>query len=418
MKVPQIELIPLRAAVSSDHPSTLDVLVRIVPPTAPDDLKRPALNLGFAIDRSGSMSGQRKISFARQAVCYAVQQLLASDRVSVTIFDDQVQTLVRSTLAVDKADITRQIERIQPKGSTALHTGWLEGGIQISQHFNSEHLNRVILLSDGLANVGETNPDAIASDVHGLAKRGVSTTTMGVGNDYNEDLLEAMARSGDGNYYYIESPQQLPDIFQTELQGLMATVGHTVSLGIEPQGDVKVVDVLNDLDRNRQGRYQLPNLVVSNAIEVVVRLKVPAITVQAADLCYFRLAWNDPQQQQRQKVRAALHLPVVSSAQLEDFPLNSEVQEQVARLMAARAKQEVVRNLDRGDYAAARLSLEAARTQVSAAPVSARMSMELEALADLDADLASKDLTRARKKATYQSYQARRGIDTPGNFQL
>lgn len=416
MKVPQIELIPLRAAVSSDHPSTLDVLVRIAPPTTPDDLKRPALNLGFAIDRSGSMSGQRKIEFARQAVCYAVQQLLASDRVSVTIFDDQVQTLVRSTLAVDKADITRQIERIQPRGSTALHAGWLEGGIQVSQNLNSEQLNRVILLSDGLANVGETNPDAIASDVHGLAKRGVSTTSMGVGNDYNEDLLEAMARSGDGNYYYIESPQQLPDIFQTELQGLMATVGHTVSLGIEPQGDVKVVDVFNDLDRNRQGRYKLPNLVVGNPIEVVVRLRVPAMTVQAADLCYFRLAWNDPQQQHRQKVRAALHLPVVSSAQLE-FPLNPEVQQQVARLMAARAKQEVVRNLDRGDYAAARLSLEAARVQVSAAPVSAKMSMELEAMAALDADLASFDLTRARKKATYQSYQARRGIDTPGNFQ-
>lgn len=409
MKVPNIELVPLRAAVASDQPSTLDVLVRIIPPTAPDDIKRPVLNLGFVIDRSGSMGSQRKIEYARQATCYAVQQLTFTDRVSVTIFDDRVKTLVPSTLAVDQTAITNQIKQIQPKGSTALHAGWLEGGIQVSQHLNQEHLNRVILLSDGLANEGETNPDAIASDVNGLAKRGVSTTTMGVGNDYNEDLLEAMSRSGDGNYYYIESPEQLSGIFQTELQGLMATVGHTVSLGIEQQGDVKVVDVLNDFERNRYGRYQLPNLVVGNRIEVVVRLAIPAMKVQAADLCYFRLAWDEPQQHvSRQKVRTALHLPVVSSAQLSDFPINSEVQQQVARLMAARAKQEAVRNIDQGNYAAARLSLEAARTQLTAAPVSAAMSMELNALAALSHDLVSGDLKRVRKQATYQNYQARR----------
>lgn len=416
MKIPQIELLPLRAAVSSDHSSTLDVLVRIVSPSAPDDIKRPALNVGFVIDRSGSMGSQRKIEFARQATCYAVQQLTPTDRVSVTIFDDRVQTLVPNTLAVAEANITSQIERIQPAGSTALHAGWLEGGIQVSQHLNLEHLNRVILLSDGLANVGETNPDIIASDVHGLAKCGVSTSTMGVGNDYNEDLLLAMARSGDGNYYYIESPQQLPDIFQTELQGLMATVGHTVSLGIEPQTNVKVVDVLNDLQRNRHGRYQLPNLVVGKQIEIVVRLTVPAMIVQAADLCYFRLAWDDPQQPQRQKVRTTLHLPVVNSAQLEDFPLSQEVQQLSARLMAARAKQEAVGNIDQGNLAAARLSLEAARNQLGSVPGSVVMSMELEALAALSSDLASGDFKRVRKQATYQSYQARRSADKLDKF--
>jgi Ca-activated chloride channel family protein len=233
-----------------------------------------------------------------------------SDRVSITIFDDQVETLVPSTPAIEKSSITRKIEAIQPRNSTALHAGWLEGGVQVSQYLNPEHINRVLLLSDGLANVGQTNPDTIASDVHGLAKRGVSTSTMGVGNDYSEDLLEVIARSGDGNYYYIESAQQLPDIFQTELQGLMATVSHTVSLGIEPQAGVEVVDVFNDLDVNRHGRYQLPNLVVGNSIEVVMRLKVSAMN-QATNLCFFRLAWNDPNQEQRLVQRMTLQLPVV-----------------------------------------------------------------------------------------------------------
>jgi len=136
--------------------------------------------------------------------------------------------------------------------------------MQVSQFLNAE-LNRVILLSDGLANVGETNPDAIASDVHGLAKRGVSTSTMGLGDDYNEDLLEAMARSGDGNYYYIASAEQLPSILEQELQGLTATFGSAATLHLEPQGDVVVADVLNDLDVDASGQFKLPNLTFHRA---------------------------------------------------------------------------------------------------------------------------------------------------------
>lgn len=128
MNPPQIELIPLRPVVSSDRPSTLDLLVRIVPHAVDTHLNRPALNLGFVIDRSSSMDSQRKIDFARQAAVYAVQQLQMSDRISVTIFDNQVKTLIPSTPAVEKSNIIRKIESIQPRGSTALHAGWLEGG--------------------------------------------------------------------------------------------------------------------------------------------------------------------------------------------------------------------------------------------------------------------------------------------------
>lgn len=403
---PQIDLIPLCPGVSSDRSATLDLLIRITPPAA-KILNRPTLNLGFVIDRSGSMASAKKIDFARQAVCYALEQLQDSDRLSVTIFDDQVETLIPSTLAVGKSALAEQVRRVQPGGSTDLHGGWLGGSLQVSQHLNLEHLNRVVLLSDGLTNVGETNPDVIALDVHGLAKRGVSTTTMGVGNDYSEDLLEAIARSGDGNYYYIESAQQLPDIFQTELQGLMATVGHTVSLGIKPAKNVEVVDVLNDLDTNQYGRYQLANLVVGNAIEVVVRLKVPPQD-QANDLCFFRLAWNDPQQERRQVQRTALCLPALPSAQLSKFPLNPEVQQQVARLMAARAKAEATSSLDSGNLAAANTSLQAAKAHIAAAPQSPLMAMELEALENLEVTLASGDVKGSRKRAAYQSYQARR----------
>jgi Ca-activated chloride channel family protein len=406
MRVPTIDLIPLRAAVSSDSPVTLDVLVRIIPPTVEVELKRPTLNIGLVIDRSGSMHGQ-KIEYARQAACYAVHQLLSSDRVSVTIYDDRVKTLVPSTLAVQKTNIVRKIQQIQSRGSTALHAGWLQGQNEVARYLNPEHLNRVILLSDGLANVGVTNPDSIASDVHRLAKQGVSTTTMGVGNDYDQNLLEAMASSGDGNFYYIESPQQLPTIFQAELQGLMATVGHTVSLGIEPQAGVELADALNDLEINRKGRYQLTNLVIGNPIEVVVRLRVPAMS-QATNLCYFRLAWNDPQTPERQKIRIALQLPVVSSAQLEEFPLNLEVQEQVALLMAARAKKEAVRLVEQSDYEAASQLLQDTRLSVLDISSSPQMQQEVSDLTQLDTDIQARQYQRFTRSSSSQSYYRQR----------
>ncbi|NES80666.1 MAG: VWA domain-containing protein [Moorea sp. SIO2B7] len=268
-------------------------------------------------------------------------------------------------------------------------------------------MNRVILLSDGLANRGQTNPDAIASDVYGLAQRGVSTTTMGVGRDYNEDLMELMAKSGDGNYYYIESPDQLPDIFQMEMQGIMATIGRNVRLRIEPQGDVELLDVFNDFEVNRQGEFQLPNLIMGNPFIVAVRLNVPPIP-EATPLCYFRLSWDAPEGEERQKIRESLQLPVVSDSQLEDFPLNREVQEQVTLMISARAKQEAVKKVDRGEYEEASDFLLKVREEVMAVPQSLSLEQEAQSLRDLDRDLKARRLRRYRKRARYESHSLQR----------
>ncbi|MGG6295104.1 macro domain-containing protein [Leptolyngbya sp. AN02str] len=398
---PHIELIPLRGAVCSHQATTLDVVVRITPPPAPVSTgKRPTLNIGFVIDRSGSMADRKKIDYARDAVCYAIAQLLPSDRLSVTLFDDRVDTLIPTTPANNPASFTRLVQQIQPRGSTALHAGWLQGGIQVSQVLTAE-LNRVILLSDGLANVGETNPDAIATDVHGLAQRGVSTPTMGLGDDYNEDLLEAMARSGDGNYYYIASAEQLPSIFEQELQGLAATLGKNVALAIQPEGNVVAADILNDLDVDDQGRFKLPNLVFDSPIDVVVRLNIPALTNET-ELCRFHLTWTDTNQQ-TQEATAVLKLPVVPSSQLEAFPLNQDVQQQVALMTTARAKKEAVRLVDQGDYGTAGQVLQQTRQQLLDfnLPMSAP---EAAALEDLHQELRDRKLASYRKMASHQSY--------------
>jgi len=378
-----VEVISLKPAVRAEGSTVLDVLVRISPPIPETKVARPTLNLGLVLDRSGSMGAFNKISFAREAAIFAVHQLLPSDRVSVTIFDNEVTTLVPNGFAEDKSRIVDFIRTIEPRNSTALHAGWKEGGEQVRQNLTVNGLNRVILLSDGLANVGETNVDIIATDVHRLVQEGVSTTTMGVGDDYNEALLEAMAKSGDGNYCYIKDPRQLAEIFQTELQGLMGLVGQTVSLGIEPSDGVTVLDVLNDFDRLPSGRHKLPNLVAGMPVFVLVRLEVPA-GLETRELCQFRLAWNRPDSEERQVVRISLTLPAVDNATWDNLAANVDVQERTALFLIARLKGKANRCVREHNLDEAMRWLNEAKAILAAAPKTPEMEREAIALTFLE----------------------------------
>lgn len=409
----RIELIPGRPAVCSDATVVLDVLVRITPSMPEVHFPRPPLNLAVVLDRSGSMAEGKKMPFAREAAAFAVAQLLPTDRLSVTVFDDRVETVVPGAPVADKPGIVRRIERVQPRGSTDLHGGWAEGGRQAEAGRVAAGLNRVLLLSDGLANVGVTDPNAIAKDAKGLAARGVSTTTLGVGDDYNEDLMEAMARAGDGHYYYIESPAQLVDIFQTELQGLLATLGQKVSLGFEARGGAVVSDVLNDFETAPTGRLMLPSLVAGMAVLVLARLTVPARGA-AGDLLGVRLAWDDPRGGGRRVVHAELGgLPAVPSAAWSGLPIHPDVREQEALLMVARAQKEASLAHERGDLATSAGWVAQSRGYASALPPSPAVEDELRAISEIEDALQAGDGAHMRKLAKFRSYSRKMSHSPP-----
>jgi Ca-activated chloride channel homolog len=416
---PKIELIPARPAVCSDQSVVLDVLVRITPPQPEVHFPRAPLNLALVIDHSGSMAEGKKIVFAREAAAFAVKQLLPTDRVSVTLFDEVVETVVPGGPVSDKPGLVRRIERIQPRGSTNLHGGWAEGGRQAEAGLASGGVNRVLLLSDGMANAGVVDPNTIAAEARGLAVRGVGTTTMGVGDVYNEDLMEAMALAGDGRYYYIESPVQLVDIFQTELQGLMDTLGQKVSLGLDPKASAVVTEVLNDLERALNGRLMLPNLVVDMPVSVVVRLKLPPSTA-GTSLLEVRLAWDAPRDGGRRVLRAALDgLPAVPMAAWSALPEDADVREQVALLMVARAQKEAARAAERGDNAGTKEWLINARGWAGAVPTSADTQAEIAALTALEDALDSghnQAFIKGSKSRSYnlQQNQSSRSRKPPG----
>ena len=118
---------------------------------------------------------------------------------------------------------------------------------------DKERVNRVVLLTDGEANIGETGIDPICTAVSQLVRQGVQTTTLGFGNGYNEDLLRAMAASGEGNHFFVEQNEQLGPFLELELGGLRATQGKSVRLSLCPAAGVRV-QWLGNIQQDEQGR--------------------------------------------------------------------------------------------------------------------------------------------------------------------
>ena len=400
---PRIELIPEKTH-SHLSKSSMHVLIRIHAPSLPHNPTRVPLNLALVLDRSGSMGGA-KLEYAKAAAKYVMERLQKEDRVSLVTFDDRVEIPLPNS-AAHNLNLTKVLNAIEDRGSTNLHGGWLEGGTQVASKLQPGALNRVLLLSDGMANVGITNTDSIATDVRGLASRGISTSTFGVGRDFDEDMMQSLAQAGDGNYYFIEHPNDLPRIFAAELTGLNNTFAQTVSLGLETDNGVKVLDVLNDLSRNEHGRLMLPNLMFGSMLEVLVKLHLPA--GQSLEALRVRLAYIPANGSQRTVTRETLNIASVDDATYRSLNAHPDVLEALALFEVARAKVEMIQKLDQGDDNAVKDLLQTQAATLAAAPASARVRKEQVALEELKADF-GKDRAVTRKKAGSQAYEKQRG---------
>ena len=195
------------------------------------------LNISIVIDRSGSMSGD-KIKNAKKAANYVVDMLSENDIVSVVMYDGEVNVVYPAGFVKNKSDIKNKINGITDRGGTNLTGGMMEGYAQVRMKHRANYINRVLLLSDGLANEGITDPYEIKKIVQGkIRNEQIAISTFGVGNDYNEDLMTAMAEKGAGNYYFISEANNIAGIFQKELQGIMNVVAQNAQLKINiPEG--------------------------------------------------------------------------------------------------------------------------------------------------------------------------------------
>jgi Ca-activated chloride channel family protein len=387
-------MISLRAStdrryIRSTYRSNRFVLAEIVAPHMHESetgigRRRPPVNLAFVLDRSGSMSGA-KIALAKQAVEQSIGRLQADDRFSVVVYDDVIDVVVRSTEATSEArrDAIQAINRIDARNQTNLGEGWLRGCEQVAQHLASEGVNRTLLLTDGLANVGITDHDALARHAAELRARGVQTTTFGVGSDFDEVLLQALATAGGGNFYYIADARSIADYITSEVGEALDVVARDVTLDVATPESV-VVESLSPFSFEQRGGRTIVNLgslVAEQVVQIVLRLNFPLDEIGRETGAVVSLSARDSVADGES---VALEWEYAEGKTNDLQERNAEVDRAVARVFAARARQEATALNRQGNFPAAQATLNGVAKRIRSY---AGRDMEMRALiAELEDD--------------------------------
>jgi Ca-activated chloride channel family protein len=397
-----------RALLPTGAPSARYLLVRVTAPSALARERRMPVNISLVLDRSGSMEDGRKFALARQAVEQALHMLRSDDCFSLVAYDHEVDVLAPSSLATPEAKF-RALDALQsvgPRGSTDLCAGWLRGCEQVADHLvGADSVSRCLLLTDGLANRGIQDRRELATHAAELHRRGVSTSTFGVGADFDERLLRDMGLEGGGNFYFIEGAAQIPTLLTGELGEALDVTVRSAALEIALPRGADAEPVSRFRSRRAHGdnelRIELGDLVSEQELAVVVKVTLPrGGEVGTATTIGVTLTGRDTK-----SVATELTWTSASDADAEAQSRDPEVDREVARVYAGRARVAATEANQVGDFAAARRVLErtAARIESYAGgdPALHRVAAELEAAVPTFADAPMASLHQQRMLASY-----------------
>lgn len=412
----------MKASIRMDHnlvavesENRLHAMLELTAPPAPQTGVRPPLNIALVIDRSGSMQGA-KLDAVRRCAAFLAERLAPTDRLTLIDFDDEVRMLV-PLKPVDRHELLAAISYIEAGGSTNLSGGWLKGMEELGRA-PREEARKIVLLTDGQANVGIVDPEALVSLTTNARADSIGTTTIGFGADFSEDLLTAMADAGGGNAHYAETVDAAPAIFDKEFTGLMSLVAQNVSVEIRPSDDVEVISILNDYPVVSVAggvQIQLGDSYAEEKRRILFELQVPSIPAlglaKIGDVVVRYVGLGDSIESH--EVTIPVTVNAVNSDEAETGTVDAEVTEEIVILKAARAQEQARKLADQGDMKKAAKFLREAVTDLrKIAPNSARgeqLLNEAEMMEEhQDIFLQGTYDATTRKKMTYQMRDARR----------
>jgi Ca-activated chloride channel family protein len=380
-------------------------------------VRRP-MNLAVVLDRSGSMGSEEKMENARAAVRGLIDNLRSDDILSIVIYDDVVEVLRGASRVGDKQALKRLIDEVYPRGWTNLGGGLIEGYRQVERYRSETYVNRVILLSDGLANRGITRQEELCRIARRQRNASVSLTTVGVGLDYNENLMVALAEGGSGNYYFVEHARSLAAMFRAEFNTLAALVAQNATIELKLQQGVELVDLIG-CEYTAEGRsvsVAVGDLYSGERREFTLELVIPPgrgkRTIASATL---RCAAEDHGRMASNTVSIGVRYTpdVAEVARHRDWDV--EAKSEVAA--STRRVEEALARLDQGDKDAALARLNEARQQLAASPSVAAGGAAADAIREQEAKLqayadtlARSDMSsaRAKKAIQYENYQTQK----------
>ena len=307
------------------------------------------------------------------------------------MFDESVEVLYPAQPLSLRDEFKAMVTRIFPGGCTNLSGGLLAGYREVKKNVKDGQVNRVLLLTDGLANEGIVEPEQLCKKVAGMRESGVAVTTLGVGDDFDEDLLTALAEQSGGNYYFIDSPDNIPAIFRRELQDLLSVVAQNVQLKVECSDAVSVSKVWNYRPSgDRTLGISLPDLVSCDRKLVVLELQVSPLPAGEASLGHVTLTYDDAGESLASvELKLDLKLEATRNVELLDSPEESLVRVQLELCRTAEAREEALRRADRQDFGGARqvmnAQMDCISRQLSVAEPSLRRELAEElALLEID----------------------------------
>jgi Ca-activated chloride channel family protein len=393
-----------RALIRPTHHSARYVVAEITGPPATTGRRRPPASIAFVLDRSGSMGGE-KIRLVKEAVRQGIDRLAPDDRFAVVVYDDVIDVVAPSAMATPDARrrAFEALSAIDARGTTALAEGWLRGAEQVAANLASDGVNRVLLLTDGLANVGITDPLELERHARELRARGVSTSTFGVGRDFDERLLQAMADAGAGAFRYIETAAQIPDHIAGEVGEVLEVTVRDVALVVTSPDRVQVEAVTPypvESGGSTRTLLRLGDLVADQALRLVLRLRFPLGESGREAAAKFELVGRDGPLEGGAGTLTWTYAP---NAANDDQPRDVTVDRVVARTYADRALRDVVHWNREGEFDRARQELQAVARRIRGY---AGSDPELRAIVDeleREAEAWSRERLELERKMTYAS---------------
>ncbi len=352
----------LRATARSTRYLHLTLSAPVAPPRDVANAEpRPPLHVGLVLDRSGSMEGENKFPLAGQAIEQSLHLLQPPDRFTLVVYDNVVDTIMSNALATPDAKrvAMQRLREIEPRGGTDLYAGWMTAAAQMLQQLSRDAVNRVLLLTDGLANAGMTEPSGLVTAAEALRGRGIATTTFGVGDDFDERLLRDLAHHGGGHFYFVDAPVQIPEMVTSELGEALDVVRRDAALQImlPPGAEAELLNRYRTTYArgDHQLRVELGDLTSGQDITLVVRLAFPTAREGTTTSVRVAIAGTDALSTEAE---GELSWTYADHAANDAQPRLVTVDREVAMLYAARARAEATEANRQGDYRTAKRVLE------------------------------------------------------------
>ncbi len=388
--------------------------IRIIAPDDEPITDRPPLNLSLVIDKSGSMGNEGKIDYVRMAAHRLVERMDNGDFLSIITYDQSVRVVTRARRVGDRQYFHRLIDGIYPGGRTYLSGGLEEGYRQAKRARRKGYINRVLLLSDGLANVGIVDRSELARRAGGMYEGGISVSTFGVGYQFDEDLMAKVARGGGGSYYYISNPGDIVAALNREFTMASRTVATEVEIIIRLLADCRLDSVLGHSYR-REGDsvvIRLGDLSSGERRTLMAKLQVTAEEPGEKQVADVSLRYRDPASGRiRTDNTAPVVLDVIRDAARHDQGFDADVVERKSLIESNIMSREAAERVDSGDREGALSILKKAAKALMSAPATPATEMELgrnreyqDQITGMD-EMDDRELEEVQKGVKYRSYQ-------------